>query len=194
MSVAWSICQRLQNASHEVATCTDQAGGWKTDPRGKDSQPFKVQWFWCLYSLKDLFVFNSNLRDICFWPQNLRFLGTPAHWFICSTWRLRHGKARRGPRRTLEDRRGDGFGGRCVISITSLEVSTYRITFLDIHWNFPWILISIIGRIIHWLDLKVLFEISHSNLFPCRFFLAAWFWSGLPPGIPLLVYWINTGW
>lgn len=48
------------------------------------------------------------------------------------------------------------------------------------------------SRIVHWLDLKVLFEISHCKLFPLRFFfLAAWFWSGLPPGIPPLVYWIK---
>ena len=48
------------------------------------------------------------------------------------------------------------------------------------------------SRIIHWLDLKVLFEISHCKLFPLRFF----FWqhdSGqvCPQEYPLLVYWIK---
>ena len=76
----------------------------------------------------------------------------------------------------------------CVVSIPSmvLEVSTYRTIFLDIHWDFSWILISIV---VLWLDSKVLFEISHCKLFPLRFF----FWqhdSGqvCPQEYPQLVY------
>lgn len=155
MSVAWSTCQRPQNASHEVATCTDQAGGWKTDPRGKDSQPFKVQWFWWLYSLKDLFVFKSNLRDIWRLTSKLEVFGHPRsliHLFHleASTWQ---GSAQRptedlgGPWKGMDSEEDVSYFNS-FYGIRSKYLYDY---FLDIHWDFSWILISIVVLYTGWI-------------------------------------------